>query len=102
MLRARTQADRGGARIVIGCYLMADGLFPQRLHTGAADPFSQPVGTHPGLAGLIANRFRRALPPGSRLPPGMRRVDRARANCRPAAACDRIPRRKAAGHRARR
>lgn len=61
--KARTQADRDGARVVMASYLMADGLFQQRLHTCGADLVSEPLGTHPGLARLIANRFRRAMPP---------------------------------------
>lgn len=59
------QARRGGngGRVVVASYLLADGLFQQRLHGCGADLVSQPLGTHPGLARLIANRFRRALPP---------------------------------------
>ena len=56
-------ARRDGARrVVVASYLLADGLFQQRLHSCAADLVSQPLGTHPGLARLIANRFRRAVP----------------------------------------
>ena len=56
-------ARRGGARrVVVASYLLADGLFQQRLRAGGADRVSQPLGTHPGLTRLIANRFRRAEP----------------------------------------
>jgi sirohydrochlorin ferrochelatase len=61
--RARPQARRNGARVVVASYLLADGLFQQRLHGCGADLVSQPLGTYPGLARLIANRFRRSLPP---------------------------------------
>lgn len=61
--RARTHARRNGARVAVASYLLADGLFQQRLHSCGADLVSQPLGTHPGLARLIANRFRRAMPP---------------------------------------
>ena len=61
--RARAHARRNGGRVVLASYLLADGLFQQRLHSCGADLVSQPLGTHPGLARLIANRFRRALPP---------------------------------------
>jgi sirohydrochlorin ferrochelatase len=55
-------ARRGGARrVVVASYLLADGLFQQRLRASGADLVSQPLGTHPGLARLIANRFRRAV-----------------------------------------
>ncbi|ETZ58724.1 cbiX family protein [Mycobacterium sp. MAC_080597_8934] len=50
-------------RVVVASYLLADGLFQQRLHGCGADLVSAPLSTHPGLARLIANRFRRALPP---------------------------------------
>jgi sirohydrochlorin ferrochelatase len=62
--KARAAARRHGARrVVVASYLLADGLFQQRLRASGADLVSQPLGTHPGLARLIANRFRRAVPP---------------------------------------
>jgi sirohydrochlorin ferrochelatase len=61
--RARPQARRSGARVVVASYLLADGLFQQRLHSCGADLVSQPLGTHPGLARLIANRFRSSISP---------------------------------------
>lgn len=60
---SRRRVRRDGGRVVVASYLLADGLFQQRLHRCGADLVSQPLGTHPGLARLIANRFRRALPP---------------------------------------
>ncbi|HTX97347.1 MAG TPA: sirohydrochlorin chelatase [Mycobacterium sp.] len=56
------EARRDGTRVVVASYLLADGLFQQRLHACGADLVSQPLGTHPGLARLIAHRFRRAMP----------------------------------------
>ncbi len=52
----------GARRVVVASYLLADGLFQQRLPASGADVVSQPLGTHPGLARLVANRFRRAVP----------------------------------------
>ncbi|WP_082408924.1 sirohydrochlorin chelatase [Mycobacterium intracellulare] len=49
-------------RVAVASYLLADGLFQERLRACGADLASQPLGTHPGLARLIANRFRRAAP----------------------------------------
>jgi hypothetical protein len=49
-------------RVVVASYLLADGLFQERLRACGADLVSQPLGTHPGLARLIANRFRGAMP----------------------------------------
>jgi sirohydrochlorin ferrochelatase len=60
---AKADACRDGARrVVVASYLLADGLFQERLHACGADLVSQPLGTHPGLARLIADRFRRAMP----------------------------------------
>lgn len=52
----------GGRRVAVASYLLADGLFQQRLLGCGAEVVSRPLGTHPGLARLIANRFRRAVP----------------------------------------
>lgn len=52
-------------RVVVASYLLADGLFQERLHTCGADLVTQPLSTHPRLARLIAHRFLRALPRGS-------------------------------------
>ena len=53
---------RGARRVVVASYLLADGLFQQRLRASGADLVTEVLGTHAGLARLIANRFRRALP----------------------------------------
>jgi sirohydrochlorin ferrochelatase len=67
--QAVDSARRDGARrVAIASYLLADGLFQQRLGSCGADLVSQPLGTHPGLARLIANRFRRAVPYASQRP----------------------------------
>jgi sirohydrochlorin ferrochelatase len=65
VLRARRD---GARRVAVASYLLADGLFQQRLHNCGADLVSQPLGAHPGLARLIANRFRRAAPHTSQRP----------------------------------
>ncbi|MGB9224480.1 sirohydrochlorin chelatase [Mycobacterium sp.] len=51
---------RGARRVVIASYLLADGLFQERLRGCGADLVTPPLGAHPGLAHLIANRFRNA------------------------------------------
>jgi sirohydrochlorin ferrochelatase len=59
---AVTSARRRGARrVVVASYLLADGLFQERLRDSGADLVTQPLGTHPGLARLIASRFCSAL-----------------------------------------
>lgn len=58
-----TARRRGARRVVIASYLLADGLFQERLYGCGADVVTRPLGTHPGLARLVANRFRRAALP---------------------------------------
>jgi sirohydrochlorin ferrochelatase len=54
---------RGARRVVVASYLLAEGLFQDRLRDSGADAVSDPLGTHPAMARLIANRFRRARVP---------------------------------------
>lgn len=54
---ARRGSDR---RIVVASYLLADGLFQDRLRASGADIVGDPLGIHPGMVRLIASRFRRA------------------------------------------
>jgi sirohydrochlorin ferrochelatase len=59
--KAVANARRQGARrVVVASYLLADGLFQERLRGCGADLVTPPLGTHPRLARLIANRFRSA------------------------------------------
>ncbi|WP_082966988.1 sirohydrochlorin chelatase [Mycobacterium sp. 852002-51163_SCH5372311] len=60
---------RGAQRVAVASYLLADGLFQERLHASSADLVTRPLGTHPGLARLIADRFVGVAPHrGSRRP----------------------------------
>lgn len=52
--------ERGASRVVVASYLLSEGLFQDRLRASGADVVTEPLGTHPGLVRLIANRFRRA------------------------------------------
>lgn len=47
-------------RVVVLSYLLSEGLFQDRLRAGGADIVTEPLGTHPGTAQLVASRFRRA------------------------------------------
>lgn len=49
--------SRGAARVVIASYLLADGLFQRRLHNAGADLVTGSLGTHPGIARIVADRF---------------------------------------------
>ncbi len=51
---------RGARRVVVASYLLADGLFQERLNDCGADLVTRPLGTHPGVARLLADRFREA------------------------------------------
>jgi sirohydrochlorin ferrochelatase len=54
---------RGARRVVVASYLLADGLFQDRLRNSGADAVSDPLGGHPAMVRLIASRFRRARLP---------------------------------------
>ena len=54
---------RGARRVAVASYLLSEGLFQDRLRASGADVVTDPLGTHPGLVRLIANRFRRARVP---------------------------------------
>jgi sirohydrochlorin ferrochelatase len=53
----------GARRVVVASYLLADGLFQDRLRASGADRVADPLGDHPAMVRLIANRFRRARVP---------------------------------------
>jgi sirohydrochlorin ferrochelatase len=55
--------SRGARRVVVTSYLLADGLFQDRLLASGADVVTEPLGAHPGVVRLIASRFRRARLP---------------------------------------
>lgn len=50
--------DRGARRVAIASYLLADGLFQERLRSAGADLVTEPLGSHAGIVRLIADRFR--------------------------------------------
>lgn len=48
---------RSGRRVAVASYLLADGLFQDRLRACGADVVTAPLGTHAGLTRLIAERL---------------------------------------------
>lgn len=50
----------GSERVFIASYLLAHGLFHQRLHDAGADGVAEPIGVHPAVVRLIADRYRSA------------------------------------------
>lgn len=61
----------GARRVVVASYLLAEGLFQDRLRASGADAVADPLGSHPAMVRLIANRFRRALLPRNSVPAGL-------------------------------
>lgn len=58
-LVARLRA-RGHRRIFIASYLLASGLFHDRLHDCGATAVAAPLGAHPAVIDLLVSRFTRA------------------------------------------
>ncbi|KAF0846356.1 sirohydrochlorin chelatase [Nocardia caishijiensis] len=52
--------ESGSRRVFIASYLLAHGLFQQRLHDAGADGVAEPIGVHPAVVRLIAARYRTA------------------------------------------
>lgn len=50
----------GRRRVAIASYLLAPGFFQDKLRHCGADVVSSPIGAHPDLADMIAERYRRA------------------------------------------
>jgi sirohydrochlorin ferrochelatase len=55
-LRART-----GGPVAVASYLLAPGQFQDQLASAGADWVTAPLGDHPALAGLVIERYRRAV-----------------------------------------
>ncbi|GAB2726636.1 sirohydrochlorin chelatase [Nocardia thraciensis] len=52
--------ESGARRVFIASYLLAHGLFHQRLHECGADGVAEPIGVHPAVVRLLADRYRAA------------------------------------------
>ncbi|MEV4240583.1 CbiX/SirB N-terminal domain-containing protein [Nocardia sp. NPDC049737] len=52
--------ESGAQRVFVASYLLAHGLFQQRLHEAGADGVAEPIGVHPAVVRLIADRYRAA------------------------------------------
>lgn len=53
--------ESGRQRVFIASYLLAHGLFHERLHSAGATGVAEPIGVHPAVVRLIADRYRAAL-----------------------------------------
>lgn len=58
----------GRSRVFVASYLLADGLFQQRLYQAGADGVADPIGGHPGVARLIIDHYRAVSHPISVMP----------------------------------
>ncbi|MBF6451014.1 sirohydrochlorin chelatase [Nocardia elegans] len=52
--------ESGARRVFVGSYLLAQGLFQQRLHEAGADGVAEPLGAHPAVVRLLVDRYRAA------------------------------------------
>ncbi|WP_281180250.1 CbiX/SirB N-terminal domain-containing protein, partial [Nocardia acidivorans] len=52
--------ERGARRVFIASYLLAHGLFHERLHAAGADGVAEPIGVHPAIVRLLIDRYRLA------------------------------------------
>lgn len=57
----RALRDSGRERVFIASYLLAHGLFQERLHTAGATAVADPIGVHSAVVRLIADRYRAAV-----------------------------------------
>lgn len=57
----RALRGSGRERVFIASYLLAHGLFQERLHTAGATAVADPIGVHPAIVRLIADRYRAAV-----------------------------------------
>jgi sirohydrochlorin ferrochelatase len=48
----------GHRRVFVASYLLAHGLFQQRLHSAGADGVTEPIGEHAGVVDLLVQRYR--------------------------------------------
>ncbi|MEC3916499.1 CbiX/SirB N-terminal domain-containing protein [Nocardia sp. CDC160] len=51
----------GARRVFIASYLLAHGLFHQRLHEAGADGVAEPIGVHPSVVRLLIDRYYTAI-----------------------------------------
>ncbi|MGB7963328.1 MAG: CbiX/SirB N-terminal domain-containing protein [Propionicimonas sp.] len=65
----------GHTTVSIASYLLAPGVFADRLHAAGANLVSAPVGVHPLVVGGIVDRYRKAVTHGVGLPDARERIN---------------------------
>ena len=53
--------ERTGGPVAVASYLLAPGLFQDELANAGADWVTAPLGGHPAVAGLVIERYRKAV-----------------------------------------
>lgn len=53
--------ERTGRPVAVASYLLAPGQFQDQLADGGADWLTEPLGGHPAVAGLVIDRYRKAM-----------------------------------------
>lgn len=57
----RARRDAGAPRVAVASWLLAPGLFQNRLADTAADVVAEPLGAHPAVVAAVLDRYRAAL-----------------------------------------
>ncbi|MBO0829021.1 MAG: sirohydrochlorin chelatase [Streptosporangiales bacterium] len=60
----RAARDAGASRVALASWLLAPGLFQQRLADAGADAVAAPLGTHPAVVAALVDRYRGAAVSG--------------------------------------
>lgn len=60
----------GASRVAVASWLLAPGLFQNRLSDAGADVVAEPLGAHRAVAAAILDRYRTGVSGGSAPPPG--------------------------------
>jgi sirohydrochlorin ferrochelatase len=60
---------RGARRVTVAAYLLAPGLFHDRMRAAGADQVSAPIGAHDAVARLILRRYDEVFPHARQGPP---------------------------------
>lgn len=65
----RARRGAGASRVAVASWLLAPGLFQQRLADAGADVVARPLGAHPAVAAAVLDRYRAAVVSAGPAPP---------------------------------
>ncbi|HET8600941.1 MAG TPA: CbiX/SirB N-terminal domain-containing protein [Segeticoccus sp.] len=75
----RARAVEGAATVGVASYLLAPGVFQERLGASGADVVAQPIGAHPAVADLVVRRYLEAVEALEAVVPASRRPVKPKA-----------------------